>query len=229
MKRLALLLGLMVAGLLSGQTITMPDKLSAPVGRLTRIAVATDGDDLRLITSGNVDAIREYDPDPKKVRVAILPFGDGIGHVHAIAIKGAKLGEFATCEINQGVAPPPPPDPADPLAADVKAAFDADEPPDRDTRSAAAKAWIAWYRIAAGIARNSAVSTRQEFYTAMASAEASSAPPKVSLVRTRAVFAADMRRRFPLPPGTTPLTTADRAAIATQYERYARLLENQTK
>jgi len=119
---LATVLSSLLALAAFGQKVTLPPKIEVKPGRIASITVEWDGDDIRYTSSEDLDVFREYDPDPKKVRLRVIGYQTGKYRLVAIASKGGKLSDFATCVVQVGDAPPPvpptpptPPDPPTPL------------------------------------------------------------------------------------------------------------------
>ncbi len=115
----AILLLLLWPALCWGQTVRLPAELKVERGRLVALTVEYDGDDVKWIMPKELDAFREYDPDPRKIRLRLLAPAstkDGMYDLIAIAVKGGKLSEFARCVlvVGKGPDPTPPPDPPDP-------------------------------------------------------------------------------------------------------------------
>lgn len=98
---------------LRGQTVSLPEKVEVKASRMGAVLLAWDGDDCRYTASAELDVFREYDPDPKKVRLRLIGYASGQYEIKAIACKGGKLSEFATCVVVVGdPTPPVPPGPA---------------------------------------------------------------------------------------------------------------------
>jgi hypothetical protein len=107
----AVLLLLALAAPAPGQTVTLPKEVRADVGRLAAIKIDWDGEDIRWVVPPELDAFREYDPDPKRVRLRVQGFAPGRHNVLAVSAKGGKLSEFAVCVVVIGKGPPTPPEP----------------------------------------------------------------------------------------------------------------------
>jgi hypothetical protein len=108
---IALLLSLVLTGMTRCQTIVMPADLSIDKGRLGSILITHDGEDIKWVTPSELDSFREYDPDPKKIRLRLIGSKEGTFQLFAICVKGNKLSEFSICKIQVGKAPPIPPTP----------------------------------------------------------------------------------------------------------------------
>ena len=89
--RYAILSLLLLAGLAPAQSITMTPNATGERGALIPVVITFDGDMLEweLIGDG-VDAFREYDPDPKSVKLRILARAEGKAHIVAFTAKGGK-------------------------------------------------------------------------------------------------------------------------------------------
>jgi hypothetical protein len=118
-RALLILLLLPLAGW--GQQVKLPFELKVERGRLVQLAIEYDGDDVKWIMPRELDAFREYDPDPKKIRLRILAPAatkDGTYDLIAIAVKAGKLSEFARCSLVVGDGPKPPDPPVPPVPPD---------------------------------------------------------------------------------------------------------------
>jgi hypothetical protein len=111
----------------------MQPELKVKPNRLARLQIAYDGTDLKWSSDPGIDVIREYDPDPKVVKLAVFAYlserqsgcqcGQGCKcgnrgqesdhYVLATAVKDGKMSEVAKCKIIVQATPPAPP-PADP-------------------------------------------------------------------------------------------------------------------
>lgn len=112
---LALILAVGVTLVACGQKVTLPAKVEVKPGRLATVTIDWVGDDLKWVAPEEVDVFREYDPDPKKVRLRLLGYTSGKFRLLAVAAKGGKLSEFAVCQIMVGDEPTPtPPGPTPP-------------------------------------------------------------------------------------------------------------------
>ena len=117
MKRLlfTLLCFLAAVSCAAGQTVKLPTEVKVAPGRLAAILVEWDGDDLRWDVPPELDCFREYDPDPKRVRLRLVGYAPGKYRLLAVSCKAGKLSEFVSCAILVGDAPPPtPPGPQPP-------------------------------------------------------------------------------------------------------------------
>ncbi len=124
MKHLLALAALVLLPLLAhAQSVKLPAEVKVQPGRLASVTIEYDGDDLKWTTPSELDVFREYDPDAKKIRLRLIGYAQGKYHVHAVACKGGKLSDFATCVIIIGdpaPTPPTPPNPPDPPTPDPK-------------------------------------------------------------------------------------------------------------
>lgn len=132
---------LLAAAPARAQAVKLPEKIEAKPGRLVAVSVDYDGDDVRWDVPPAFDCFREYDPDPKKVRLRLLappetPAGDY--RLIAVAAKGGKLSPFSVCVVTvpgtpTPPTPPQPPAPTDTLALMIQAAYAADPDPAKAT------------------------------------------------------------------------------------------------
>lgn len=124
---------LLFAGFASGQSVNLPPEIKVPVGRLASILIEWDGDEIKWdIPPDLADVFREYDPDPKKVRLKLLGYTAGKARLVALATKAVNKGtaespkwvavfsEVASCTITIGepvppIPPGPDPKPPDPI------------------------------------------------------------------------------------------------------------------
>jgi hypothetical protein len=155
-----LTLSLLVLGALAlpagAQSVTLPEKVELKPGRLVAVTVTYDGDDLSWQAPAEFDAFREYDPDPKKIRLRLFAPPEtkpGEYRFLAVTCKGGKLSPFAVCIVTvpgppaPPPPPPPPPEPTDPLYLSLKAAWQA-EP--AATRAVLRDRLAAIYEVAVG-------------------------------------------------------------------------------
>lgn len=99
------------------QSVKLPPEVKVDKGRLAAVKIEWDGDDVKWIAPPELDVFREYDPDPKVVRLRLIGNKNGKFPLHALAAKGGKLSDPATCYIIVGDVPPDPgpgPKPPDP-------------------------------------------------------------------------------------------------------------------
>jgi hypothetical protein len=124
-----------------------PTEVDIVVGRLKQIPLTIEGDESDYKVLGkDVDALREYDPDPKKLKLRVIGYAPGIAYVVIASAKDGKLQPIHTITVTIGgpappnppgptpPTPPVPPGPVDPFVAKLQAAFD------KDTSDAAKKA-----------------------------------------------------------------------------------------
>lgn len=100
-----------------GQKVTMPAEVKVPVGRLATIKIEFDGDKAKwdVPTGTDIDSFREYDDDPKTVRLRFVSYKPGSFRIVAVTVKDGKLSDFGFCNIIVGTPPKPPDDPVDPI------------------------------------------------------------------------------------------------------------------
>lgn len=192
MKRVWIALAfLSLANSLAAQTVKVPEKVETQVGRLAAITIESDGKETQwvVVPSGEVDAFREYDPDPKIMRVRVISYRNGSYTLVAWTAKGDKPSRPATCVIQVGPAPvpvpptpptppdpPTPPQPDTPLVASLKAAL--------AKESASDKAKVATFgdicdRTANATAGLSLVKDVNDFYVTAMKGEIGSALPNL--------------------------------------------------
>jgi hypothetical protein len=95
-----------------------PTEVTVPVGRLASVPLTVDADEADyLILGADCDGLREYDPDPKKMRLRVIGYTPGVAFVVVTSQKGGKLQPPAVVKVTfqgPGPAPPVPPVPPDP-------------------------------------------------------------------------------------------------------------------
>jgi hypothetical protein len=113
-KTLAVLLALSLALPAAGQ-VSGPSEITVPVGRLASLPLTVEGGQHEYAVFGaDCDAMREYDPDPSKLRLRIIGYSPGQAFVVVSSRKGAKLNPLYVCTVNIGTKPPPGPPPVPP-------------------------------------------------------------------------------------------------------------------
>lgn len=223
------LLALFVVSPCWGQSVKLPAELKADRGRLIRVPVTYEGDDVAWRIDARLDSFREYDPDPKSVRLVVLippNVADGEYELAAIAAKGGKLSTFSVCKIVVGQAPgpvPPPgptPGPVDPLLGVLSSAYHADV---SDTKADDVKQLAAVYRQAAKeTVRRPELTRLGEIRSTVGKAISGLMEDRLSGVRQ--AVAAELRRTLPT-DAEAPLDTALRDKVAGEFTRLAKLLD----
>ena len=201
---------------LQAQTVKLPERVTAGVGRLAAIKVEYDGDDVRWTVPPALDAFREYDPDPKVVRLRVIGYMAGAYELKAITCKDKKLSDFAVCVvvIGDGPTPPVPPippvppvPPPDALTLKIVEAmrFETDGNKD-DLRQIMAK----FYRASAVLADDLAITTWGALFAAMGrSAEVYGIKGK--LPKVQAVLGAFLSTELPTDPARALAGERDKA------------------
>ena len=127
MRTTAAIILLAIASAVSGQ-VRGPAEVVVPVGRLASIPIVLDADESDYVILGaNVDGLREYDPDPRKLRLRVIGYEAGIAYVVVSSQKAGKLQAVYVCKVIVGTGPgpvppvppnpdPPKPDPPTPVA-----------------------------------------------------------------------------------------------------------------
>lgn len=127
----AFALCVMVTAQAFGGWIKTDKEVALSVGRLARVPVEIDADEVEYrILGGNVDGFREYDPDPKKLRLCVLGYENGTAYIVIAGVKGGKLlaPEIIIIKVGGGVPPKPvdpkpDPKPVDPPTPDELSEF----------------------------------------------------------------------------------------------------------
>ena len=213
-RPLLLLTALALASPALAQTVKLPAEVRVQPGRLAPVRIEFDGDEVRWDVPAELDAFREYSPDPKDVRLRVQGWTKGAYRIVAVACKGGKLSEFAACVVTVGDAPPPAPPgptppgptPPGPTPPPVPPVPPTPVPPDDP---AAQRLKDAFKRDADAIAEKLAhCATLSAFFVAMAS------HVKDPSVKTVGDLLADYRAAVPavLKPGALPLVRKQIAA-----------------
>lgn len=226
MKRFALAALLLFAGTLQAQSVKLPAEVKVATGRMAAVAIDYDGDAIQWDTPPELDCFREYDPDPKKVRLRFIGYVPGKYRLLAIACKGSKLSDFAACSIivgEPGPTPPPvpptpiPPAPIDALLQDVQLEYDRSG--DADKRQA-----LDFLAIIFGAAKESvndpAIVDASGFQEVMRTAADMKIKGKLVALRQR-IWQEFMAV---LPNQATPLTPSTRQALETLCKRVSATL-----
>ncbi|HYF01309.1 MAG TPA: hypothetical protein VEJ18_20470 [Planctomycetota bacterium] len=94
-----------------------PAEVVAPIGRLVSIPLTIDADESDFqIFGADLDGMREYDPDPKKLKLRVIGYSNGEGFVVVSSRTGNKLNPLFLCKVivGKGGPAPQPPVPPDP-------------------------------------------------------------------------------------------------------------------
>jgi hypothetical protein len=92
-----------------------PDAITVPVGRLATVPLTVDADEADyLILGADCDGLREYDPDPKKLKLRIIGYSPGVAWVVVNSAKGGKLCPPCVVRVTFEGKPTPPPEPPAP-------------------------------------------------------------------------------------------------------------------
>lgn len=93
-----------------------PREVAVPVGRLATVPLTVDGDESDYqILGTEVDAFREYTPDPKQIKLRVIGYQPGTAYVVVASQKGGKLQPLFTVTLTvTGTAPVPPTPPPGP-------------------------------------------------------------------------------------------------------------------
>lgn len=103
-----------LAGLARAQDLKLPTELQVSRGRLAQVVIESKGAETSwTIIPPKLDAFREYDPDPKTIKLRVLAYTDGEFYLVASTAVGNKVTQ-AVCRVVVGTPPvpvPPGPDP----------------------------------------------------------------------------------------------------------------------
>lgn len=133
---LSLVAALLLAVSAPGQSVKLPDTITVAPGRLAAVTIEYEGDDVRWRVSADLDVFREYDPDTQRIRLRLIGYAPGRYELSAIACKGGKLSEFATCVITVGGPSPPPTPPPPPPSQKVAWVIVVEETAERTPQTA---------------------------------------------------------------------------------------------
>lgn len=108
-----------------GGWVKVTKEVTVPVGRLARVPIEVDADetDYRILGE-SVDGFREFDPDPKKLKLVLVGYESGVAFVVVTGQKGGKLLPIEVVAVKVGnptpppVPPTPPPSPPTPVDPD---------------------------------------------------------------------------------------------------------------
>jgi hypothetical protein len=124
-----------------------PSDVTVAVGDLAEVTLTLDADESKyaVLSGQGIWAFREYDPDPKTLMFRVFGQKPGTAMITVASVKGGKLQPLFVVRVTiTGDAPPGPgpgpdprPDPADPLAARIVAAAQADKWPVTEARKLA--------------------------------------------------------------------------------------------
>lgn len=131
-KTLSAMVALLVLAAAACAQVKGPTEITVPVGRLAAIPLTIEGDEADYAILGSeLDGLREYDPDPKKLRLRVIGYTPGTAFVVVTSAKSGKLQPLFVVKVTvhgQGPQPqpvppgpgptpdPPKPDPAPPVA-----------------------------------------------------------------------------------------------------------------
>src|SRR5687767_8021146 len=93
--------------------VTGPAVIEVPVGRLAAVPLEVDADEADYqILGDDLDGLREYDPDPKRLRLRVIGYSSGTAWVVVTSVKGGKLQPAHVVKVKVvGKGPAPTPDP----------------------------------------------------------------------------------------------------------------------
>lgn len=209
-----------------------PSEITVPVGRLASVPLTIDADEADYTILGDIDGFREYDPDPKKLKLRVIGYTNGTAYVVVSSQKGGKLQPLLTVVVKVGAGPPIPPGPlppdppvpGDPLAVALKAAAVKDGLPPAKLADLALA-----FRVSATLASTWS-RTAAEFQTSLAGSVKSAVPVKPPA--TWAVVQTALAPLEAILPSGQPdkvLSDADRAAVKELLTKLAASLEGAAK
>jgi hypothetical protein len=112
-KAFAAVFGLLLLAPAAAAQVKGPADVTVAVGRLAAVPLTVEGDESDYKVLGtDVDAFREYSPDPKQLRLRLIGYAPGTAYVVVACVKGGKLQPLHTVTVTvTGVGPQPPPGP----------------------------------------------------------------------------------------------------------------------
>jgi hypothetical protein len=218
--------------------VVIPPAVNIPTGRLGSVLIQSNGPIVRYWSdSRGVDVFREYDPDPRIIRLRILGYQPGVFKMIAYTAIADMPSEPAVCTVMVGdgpgpnpvppgpnpvpPGPVPPPTPNDPLWSTLAAQFGADQSPNKKEQ---AKQLAAVYRQAVAVTINDAsLKTINDFYRVVRDA-AAQLVPLPALQPIRETIANELNAQI----GTkvdVPLDSLMKSRISQQLTRFEKLLE----
>lgn len=223
----AFFLSLIFASLSLAQSVTLPAKVQVEPGRLASVVVEWEGDDINWLASPELDVFREYDANPKVVRLRVFSTREGTHKIVAVTCKDKKLSPWATCDVvvgkpEPGPGPGPGPTPVpDALVADLQKAFDSEkEPAELKVQYKAALAGV--YKAAAKLDLKQVTTASQLFSVLKASSSAVLSEDNISQTRTRISLL--LKEVLPKAPDAA-LTDEHRTKAKALFERLVAALE----
>lgn len=109
MKQILAIAVLLVGSLAHAQSVKLPAEVKVAVGRLAAVTVQWEGESCSWLAPPELDIFREYDPNPKVIRLRLIGYAPGRYQFAAIAAeKGGKQSEFSKCMVIVGDVPPGP-------------------------------------------------------------------------------------------------------------------------
>lgn len=222
----ALFTSLLFASLSLGQTVTLPAKVEVEPGRLASVVIDWDGDDISWIASPELDVFREYDANPKVIRLRVLPAQVGSFKIIAVTCKDKKLSPWSTCEVIVGKPGPAPgpgpgPGPDDALSKVLQSAFTSDKG-DVDSKVKYKAALVGVYKAASKLDL-SKVSTSGQLFTVLSSSSKSVLSDE-NLFTTRTAITPYLKEILPTAPNAE-LTDDHRSKAKALFERLVIALE----
>lgn len=226
------MLALAWAAPLKGQSVKLPEKVEVAVGRLAAVKIEIDGDDFKYATPMDLDCFREYDPDPKVIRLRLIGYAPGKHQLYAVACKGGKLSEFAVCTVIVGGVPPVPPGPTpppvppvppvDPLVSDLLTAFNVDQSTNQATAAHLSTLTEMYRQGADMVLKDTSSRTVGDFYTRTRQAFINAVPAD-KLTNVRSILAMELDKALPIEPGKV-LDDAAKRLIAEKFKWAASVL-----
>lgn len=192
-------------------------EVAVPVGKRVKLTptdgkpasfVLIDDAEARLDETGGVAFF--WCPRPGTYKVVLYQADRGFTR---ISVVGQGVAPPGPKKPDEPPTPPAPPAPGDPLAAKVKAAFDACPEPDKDETR---KDLIAFFKVAKNLAQDPGVATTADLLTRVVAASGLMVG-KDRLNAVRTLFNAELDAAF---ADDGPLTQEKRNAAATLFERF---------
>ena len=115
---------LALASIAHAAPVSGPSEVTVAVGRLASVPLTVDADEADYVVLGSdVDAFREFSPDPKQLRLRVIGYAPGTAYVTVASVKAGKLQPLHIVKVVIGGGPapvPPGPTPPGPTPPDPK-------------------------------------------------------------------------------------------------------------
>ena len=115
-QKVSAVLALVVVAASAAAQVRGPNDVTVAVGRLASVPLTIDGDESDYqVLGSDVDAFREFTPDPKQLRLRVIGYAPGTAYVVVASVKGGKLQPLYKVTVTVTGPTPPPPPPVPPV------------------------------------------------------------------------------------------------------------------